>query len=74
MGRVDIRHQIEVARSPEDVFDFLTDTASFPIVDQALVAYEPSGSMRVGLRGSFTHRRSGLTVRSTWEVVELERP
>ena len=71
---MEIRHEIEVARPPEDVFDFLTDTANFPVVDLALVSYEPTGVMTVGLHGTFVHRRSGITARSTWEVMELVRP
>jgi carbon monoxide dehydrogenase subunit G len=71
---VEIRHEIEIARSPEAVFDFLVDTESFRVIDRALVSFEPGGLMHVGLRGSFVHRRGGMTARSTWEVVELERP
>jgi hypothetical protein len=71
---LEIRHDIDVARPPEVVFDFLIDTASFRVVDRALVSFEPSGLMHVGLHGSFVHRRGGMTARSTWEVVELVRP
>lgn len=71
---MEIRHEIEVARSPEAVFDFLVDTESFRVIDRALVSFEPGGLMHVGLRGSFVHRRGGMTARSTWEVIELERP
>ena len=71
---MEIRHEIEVARSPETVFDFLVDTESFRVIDRALVSFGPGGLMHVGLRGSFVHRRGGMTARSTWEVVELERP
>jgi hypothetical protein len=71
---VEIRHDIDVAQPPEVVFDFLIDTRSFPIVDRALVSFEPGGLMQVGLHGTFVHRRGGMTARSTWEVVELVRP
>ena len=71
---MEIRDEIEVARPPEVVFDFLVDTSSFAIVDRALVSFEPSGLMRVGLRGTFDHRRGGMTAHSTWEVLELVRP
>ena len=71
---MEIRHDIEVARSPEAVFDFLADTANFPVVDRALVSFEPSGLMHLGLHGTFVHRRGGVTARSTWEVVEFVRP
>jgi hypothetical protein len=71
---VDIRHEVDVARPPEDVFDFLVDTDSFRVIDRALVSFEPDGLMYVGLRGRFVHRRGGMTARSTWEVLELVRP
>jgi len=71
---LEIRHEIEVARPPEAVFDFLVDTDSFAVVDRALVSFEPRGVMKVGLHGTFVHRRGGMTARSTWEVTELERP
>ena len=71
---MEIRHDIDVAQPPEVVFDFLIDTRSFPIVDRALVSFEPGGLMHVGLHGTFVHRRGGMTARSTWEVAELVRP
>lgn len=71
---MEIRHEVQIARSPEAVFDFLIDSDSFPVVDHALVAYHPRGLMHVGLRGTFVHRRGGMTARSTWQVAELERP
>ncbi len=71
---MEIRRDIEVARPPEAVFDFLIDTASFRVVDRALVSFEPSGLLHVGLHGAFVHRRGGMTAHSTWEVVELVRP
>ena len=69
-----IRHEIDVARPPEDVFDFLIDTDSFRVVDRALVSSTPGGLMHVGLSGTFVHRRGGMTARSAWTVAELERP
>jgi hypothetical protein len=73
-GEMQIRHAIEIARPPEDVFDFLADTDSFRVVDRALVSYTPHGVLHVGLSGTFVHRRGGMTARSTWTVAELERP
>lgn len=69
-----VRHEIEVGRPPEVVFDFLIDTDSFRVVDRALLSYTPHGLMRVGLSGTFVHRRGGMTAHSTWTVEELERP
>lgn len=69
-----VRHEVEIPRPPEVVFDFLIDTDSFPVVDRALVSYTPHGLMRVGLSGTFVHRRGGMTARTTWTVEELVRP
>ena len=71
---MDVGHEIVVARPPEAVFDFLADTASFPVLDEALVSFEPPGPMRAGAGGTFVHRRGGITVRSAWTVRELDRP
>jgi carbon monoxide dehydrogenase subunit G len=71
---VQIHHEVEVERPPEAVFDFLIDTDSFPVLDRALVSYAPSGLMRVGLTGTFVHRRGLMKARSSWTVDELERP
>ena len=71
---LEIRHELRVERSPADVFRFLADTASFPIVDPALVASAPDGVLSEGLTGTFTHRRGGMTARSTWQVTELDAP
>jgi hypothetical protein len=65
---------LEVGRPPGEVFDFLSDTASFKAVDPALVEFEPEGRMAIGMTGRFLHRRSGLPARSTWSVVELQPP
>lgn len=71
---MEIRHEIEVDRTPAAVFDFLTDSANFPVVDAALVEYSPHERLRLGLRGTFAHRRGGMTARTTWEVAEFEPP
>jgi hypothetical protein len=71
---VRIQHEVEIGRPPEVVFDFLIDTNRFRVVDRTLVSYTPDGLMRVGLTGTFVHRRGGVTARSTWKVEELERP
>jgi hypothetical protein len=71
---LEIRTEVEVRRPPEAVYDFLIDTASFPLVDRALRAWTPDGVMREGLQGTFVHRRGLATARSTWSVEELARP
>ena len=71
---MEIRHEVEIGRPPESVFDFLIDTRSFPVVDRALISHTPEGLMHAGLSGTFVHRRGPMTARSTWKVEELERP
>jgi uncharacterized protein YndB with AHSA1/START domain len=71
---MEIRHDVLILRPPEAVFDFLTDTDSFPVIDRALRSYTPRGRMSAGLAGTFVHRRGGMTARSTWYVAALVRP
>ena len=71
---LEIRNELHVGRSPADVFRFLADTDTFSLVDPALLSYTPSGVLSLGLTGTFTHRRGGMTARTTWRVDELEAP
>ena len=71
---LEIRNELHVGRPPAAVFGFLADTASFSLVDPALLSYSPEGKLSLGLTGTFTHRRSGMIARSTWRVDELEAP
>lgn len=73
-GGFAIESTLEIDRPPPEVFDFLTDTRSFKVVDAALVEFEPHGRMTAGMTGRFLHRRSGLPARSTWRVAELDAP
>jgi hypothetical protein len=71
---MEIKHEIDLVRSPAVVFDFLVDTSNFPRTDPALIEYSPHEPLRIGLRGTFAHRRGGLTARTSWHVVELQAP
>jgi carbon monoxide dehydrogenase subunit G len=73
-GGFEIERELEIARPPSDVFDFLADTASFKAVDPALVEFEPEGTLTLGMAGRFLHRRSGLPARSTWVVTAADPP
>jgi hypothetical protein len=73
-GGFAVERVLDIDRAPSDVFDFLADTASFPAVDLALVDYQPRGRLVEGLEGTFTHRRGGMTARTTWRVEELVAP
>jgi hypothetical protein len=73
-GGFSLSNQLDVARSPADVFDFLADIDSFRVLDPALVAVSPGGRLTEGLSGTFTHRRGGMTARTTWRVTEFAPP
>ena len=69
-----VDHEIEIERSPNDVFAFLADGDSFKIVDAALVESSWTGPLRLDATGTFVHRRGGMTARTTWAVVDLDAP
>ena len=69
-----VDHEIEIERSPADVFAFLADGDSFRVVDAALVESSWTGPLRPDATGTFVHRRGGLTARTTWAVAELDAP
>lgn len=71
---LEVSHRVDLAAPRDAIFDFLADTGSFRLLDRALVSYAPDGRMALGMRGTFVHRRGGLTARSTWEVAELVPP
>lgn len=66
-----IQTEIDIARPPGDVFAFLVDQASWAMVDDALVSFEPHAELARGLTGTFSHRRAGMVAATTWEIVEL---
>jgi len=53
------------------VYDFLIDTASFPVVDAAMVDWSPRGVMVAGTDGTMRRRVGGMTVTEKWRPVEL---
>ena len=63
-----------IDRAPEVVFGLLADTASFRLVDRALVEVAPEGTLTTGMTGHFVHRRGGLPARTTWRVTKAEAP
>ena len=71
---MEIRYEVAIAAPRERVFEFLADTRNFPVVDRALVEFEPHQRMVLGLEGTFVHRRGGMKARTTWHVAELETP
>ena len=73
-GGFAIESTLDLRRPPDEVFDYLADTRSFKEVDAALIEFEPQGKLEAGMTGRFLHRRNGLPVRSTWQVIELAAP
>jgi hypothetical protein len=73
-GLLEIEYELEVQQAADVVFDLLADTASMKAVDRALVEVAPEGVLAPGATGRFTHRRGGMTARTTWRVTEFARP
>jgi hypothetical protein len=71
-GGFEVEHSLNLARSPEAVFELLTDTAHFQAVDPALVDHGPRGRLSPGSTGWFRHRRGGMTARTTYEVTGFD--
>jgi len=64
----------EVSRTPQEVFDYVTDSARLPewqpSVEEA--AAEPPAIRRVGMRGYEVRRVPGGKQKVRWEVTECE--
>ncbi|MBT2499309.1 SRPBCC family protein [Agromyces sp. ISL-38] len=62
----------EIARTPQEVFDYVTDTARLPewqpSVEEA--GAEPPAIRQVGMRGYEVRRVPGGTQKMRWEVTE----
>jgi uncharacterized protein YndB with AHSA1/START domain len=69
-----IESSIDIARSPQEVFGYVTDTARLhewqPSVNEA--AAEPPRIRAVGMRGYEVRRVPGRTQKLHWEVTEFE--
>lgn len=53
------------------VYDFLIDTASFPVVDPDMVDWSPHGIMVDGMEGTMRRRAGVMKVKTTWRVAGL---
>jgi hypothetical protein len=73
-GGFEIERELDLGRDVSTVFDFLTDATKFATVDRALVDVEPTTPMALGTSGRMTHRRGGMTARTTWTVTAFEPP
>ena len=69
-----IEYSTEVARTPQAVFDYVTDAARLPEWQPAVeeAAAEPPAIREVGMRGYELRRVPGRTQRIRWEVTECE--
>jgi hypothetical protein len=70
----EIQRDLEIGRDVATVFAFLTDPTKFRTIDHALVEVEPTTPMALGMSGRMTHRRGGMTARTTWSVTRFEPP
>ncbi len=71
-----IERQIDIDRSPQEVFDVLADLDRLP--DWATTVVEnhdtPDKPLEVGQTFGQTIRLAGRNIRTEWEVIDVERP
>jgi hypothetical protein len=60
-----VQTSLDVARQPDEVFDFLADQANWARLDPALVDVSPRSEIVRGLGGTMTRRVNGLGVTSS---------
>lgn len=62
-----------IRATPAEVFGFLADPSTAPVIDPVVVSYEPEGgTMGLGVRNHIRMKMLGIPVRSTSETVEWE--
>lgn len=71
-GGFELTFELDIARPPGDVFDKISDPASFKLIDPAIVDFGPPGQLAHGARGWFLHRRGPMNARTTYEVTAFE--
>jgi uncharacterized protein YndB with AHSA1/START domain len=71
-----IEHEIAIARTPDEVFAYLTDVDRLATWQPTTVAVErdAAGPLRLGERFDEVHKAAGRVLRSTVEVVEYDPP
>lgn len=69
-----IQASTEIGRSPQDVFDYVSDAARLPDWQPSVVeaAAEPPGVRRVGMRGHEVRKVPGGPRTFRWEVTECK--
>ena len=65
-------HSVEIARPPEEVFAFVTETANYPRWQPSLVEIRPvtRGPLRLGSEAIEVRRFLGREVETSWRCVE----
>lgn len=71
-----VEESVFIARSPEEVFDYLTTAKNLPVWDSSIMEAEQvdSGPMRVGTRWRGVSKILGRRFEWTTEVTELQPP
>ena len=71
-----IVHSVEISRSPEDVFSYLTDLGRFTEWQEQVVSARPldDGAMGVGSKASLTRRTGKREQTFTTELTEWSPP
>ncbi len=64
-----------IRATPRQVFSFIADPSTAPVIDPAVISYEPvGGTMGVGVRNRIRLRMLGLPMTLTSETVEWSPP
>ena len=71
---IEVEHTLEIARSPEDVFDYLADVARLPEWQESAESVEVDGDLGEGSRFREVRSFMGRRATSTLEVTEYDRP
>lgn len=71
---IEVEHTLEIGRSVEQVFDYLTDVERLPEWQDSAETVELDGELREGARLREVRTFMGRRATSTLEVTELDRP
>lgn len=67
-----VQTSLDIARQPQEVFDFLADQANWAALDAALVDVSPRGPIGPGLSGTMIRRVNRMHVTNSWLVTEFD--
>jgi carbon monoxide dehydrogenase subunit G len=65
---------VAIARTPGEVFDYLTDVSNLPRWQSGVRGAELQGELRAGARIRESRHMLGRELRTTLEIEELDRP